>query len=83
MDDKFTLSQNDYEDAANFLDIELPALQAVAKIESFGSGFTDSHKPTILFEGQVFWKELSKRNLLNKTLSTYKNIDDILYKAQT
>ena len=68
MDDKFTLSQNDYEDAANFLDIELPALQAVAKIESFGSGFTDSHKPTIL---------------LNKTLSTYKNIDDIIYKAQT
>ena len=48
MNDKFTLSQNDYEDAANFLDIELPALQAVAKIESFGSGFTDSHKPTIL-----------------------------------
>lgn len=50
MNDKFTLSQNDYEEAANFLDIELPALQAVAKIESFGSGFTDSHKPTILLD---------------------------------
>ena len=83
MDDKFILSQNDYEEAANFLDIELPALQAVAKIESFNNGFTNSHKPTILFEGQVFWQELSKRNLLNRTLSTYKNIDDILYKSQT
>lgn len=82
MNDKFTLSQNDYNKAIDFLDIELPTLKAVAKIESLGNGFTKSHKPIILFEGHVFWKELSKRNLLNKTLSTYKNIENILYKSQ-
>ena len=73
------LSDEDYKKASEIIELEIPMIKAVAKIECFNKPFTESGKPNILFEGHVFWKELSNRNILNKTLNTYKDIDDILY----
>jgi hypothetical protein len=44
----------DYQDAANQLNVELETIQAVAKVESRGSGFQPDGKPTILFERHKF-----------------------------
>ena len=44
-------------------------------------GFISTGKPTILFEGHIFWKELEKRGLNPKKLSEYN--EDIIYKNWT
>ena len=51
-----TLTQQDYETAAKFLNCDVAAVKAVKEVESSGSGFQADGKPKILFEGHWFWK---------------------------
>lgn len=57
------VTDKDILDIAEKHKYEAAAIQAVYEIESNGSGFSlveGIHKPKILFEGHVFWKELEK-----------------------
>lgn len=49
------LSEEDYNEAAQFLGCEVAAIKAVAKVESNGSGFDSHGRIRILFEGHVFY----------------------------
>lgn len=51
------LSQQDIEEAATRLNLEVPLVRTVYGVESGGAGFVGA-KPKILFEGHVFWSEL-------------------------
>lgn len=62
--------------------LELAVVKAINEVESNGSGFLINGDPKILFEGHIFWKELSKRGFDPKKLSSPKNTD-ILYKTWT
>jgi len=57
------LSDEIIKDTAKDLGVDAAALKAVVKVESAGSGFLSDGRPKILFEGQVFWRELKKRNV--------------------
>ncbi len=46
--------------AAAELEVEPQVLDALARVESAGSGFLEPGVPKILFEGHIFWKELKK-----------------------
>jgi len=48
------LTQEDFEEAASKLDVEVAKIRAVDEIESAGSGFLDSGEPKILFEAHWF-----------------------------
>ena len=73
------ISDQDYENAANELDVEVEVVKAIKDVESSGSGYVFSNHPVILFEGHVFWKELDK---CNGTPSKYSD-SDILYQKWT
>ena len=51
-----TLSEGDYLNAANILGVNVPAVKAVARVESAGGGFLSNGKPKVLFEGHHFAK---------------------------
>lgn len=51
---KSTLSIYDYIQAANTLECSVPAIQAIAEVESNGSGFDSEGRLKILFERHVF-----------------------------
>jgi hypothetical protein len=76
------LSERDLLDFAHRYGLELAAVKAVNQIESSGKGFLAFGKPRILFEGHVFWKELSKRDLQP---SSFLNslTQDVLYEKWT
>lgn len=73
------LSERDFELAACLLDTETAALKAVKQVES-GScgGFVAPGKPTILFEGHIFWQQLQKRHIDPQAL--VRGNEDILYR---
>jgi len=48
------LSHADFVDAAERLRCDLPAIKAVAEVESSGSGFLTDGRPRILFEAHIF-----------------------------
>lgn len=48
------LTQQDFENAAEELGVEVAKIRAVDEIESAGSGFLDSGEPKILFEAHWF-----------------------------
>ena len=73
------ISDQDYENAANALDVEVEVVKAIKDVESSGSGYVFSNHPVILFEGHVFWKELDN---CNGTPSKYSD-SDILYQKWT
>lgn len=50
------LTENDYSSAAKLLNCDIPAIKAVAEVESAGNGFLSDGKPKILFEGHVFYR---------------------------
>jgi hypothetical protein len=74
------IGDDDFEVAARALNVELPALKAVYKVESNGKGFV-GNLPKILFEGHVFWKRLKLRGMRPETLAS--GNEDILYPAWT
>jgi len=45
--------------AAEALGVSIPTIQAVAEVESNGTGFLASGRPTILFERHVFYRRLA------------------------
>jgi hypothetical protein len=57
------LTSSDISKAAASIGVEYCAVQAVLKVESDGHGFLMDGRPKILFEGHVFFRELSKRNI--------------------
>ena len=63
--------------AANEIGCEVAALKAVVKVESGKNGFLPDGRPKILFEGHVFWKQLTKAGLNPSDYS--KGNEDILY----
>ncbi|MDR2077148.1 MAG: N-acetylmuramidase family protein [Desulfovibrio sp.] len=62
MSKKFTF--DDIASAAATLGLEPCAVKAVVEVESGGSGFLPDGRVKILFEGHVFFRELSKRNMI-------------------
>lgn len=77
-----SLSDSDWSRCSMFLDIPIPIIKAVQEVETGGrGGFIDSSRPTILFEGHVFWDRLEKYGL--DPLDYQRNNEDILYKSWT
>lgn len=70
------ITEKQYSDSAKLLNAEVPALKAVAEVESGGDGFLKDGKVKILFEPHIFWKELRK---LGIDPATFTGADDILY----
>lgn len=81
MGEKF-LGEHDLQDFAQKYGVELPAIKAVNEVESSGKGFLIDGRPKILFEGHIFWRELTARGIEPKTLSNVSN-GDVLYKNWT
>lgn len=79
------VGDREYEVVAKWLGVETRALKAVTVVESGGrSGFIAPNKPAILFEGHVFWRELSKRGIDPQTvLKNNPSCKDILYPTWT
>ena len=55
------LTEADYQAAATSLACDVPAIKAVAEVESAGSGFNPDGTVKVLFEGHVFYRETSGR----------------------
>ena len=70
------LSREDVEAVAADLTVPVATLRAVYKVESGGSGFWGL-RPRILFEGHVFWTQLTKAGKDPETLS--RDFEDVLY----
>lgn len=51
---KLQLTDSDFDRAANALGVSVPAIKAVAEVESRGEGFLDTGEPKILFEPHIF-----------------------------
>ena len=76
------LSEQDLIDFASEYQLELAVIKAVNEIESSGKGFLIDGRPKILFEGHVFWKELTRRNIDPQQYASTAN-QDILYEKWT
>ncbi len=50
------LNENDFQEAAALLKCDVPAIKAVAAVESAGDGFLSDGRVKILFEGHKFYK---------------------------
>lgn len=58
------LAEEDFHLLAMLLDCEPAALKAVQNVETGGrGGFFAPNKPTILFEGHIFWSQLKKKGM--------------------
>ncbi|MGI0025879.1 MAG: N-acetylmuramidase family protein [Nitrososphaera sp.] len=56
MTDRYTLEFSEFAAAAKRLRCRVPLIQAVAEVESAGSGFLNNGKVRVLFEGHQFWR---------------------------
>lgn len=66
-----TLTQADYENAAGILNCSVPAIMAVAAVESSGGGFLPDGRPKILFEAHIFHRlTVGAYQITHPTLST-------------
>lgn len=71
------LTEQDFQEAAKNLNVEVAAIKALTEVESNGRGFWVTGELVILFEPHVFWRELRKRGIdPNKHV---KGNEDILY----
>lgn len=76
------LTEKDFSRAAELLDVEVAAIKAVQSVETAGrGGFVAPSRPTILFEGHIFWNQLIKNGLEPKNLVN--GNEDILYQKWT
>lgn len=71
------ISDKQFGNSALQLNVEVPAIKAVAEVESSGQGFLADGQPKILFEPHIFWKQLRARGI-NPALFMEEN-SDILY----
>ena len=76
VDNSGNIQDSDYNWAGKLLDCEPETLKAVVKVETGGNGgFFAPGKPSILFEGHIFWKELKKVGIdPNKYATSHPNI---------
>lgn len=79
--DAMRLSDKDIINFAKAFDLEIPVVKAVQEVESSGKGFLADNRPTILFEGHIFWKELEKREIDPRPL--VKGNENVLYPKWT
>lgn len=56
------LKENDIEEAAQLLSVDIATVKAVNKVESNGSGFLSDGRPKILYERHIFYREYSAEN---------------------
>lgn len=75
------LTEQDIEDTAQELSLEVAVIKSVCEVESRGSGFLSNRKPRILFEGHIFWKELKKLGISPEDYEA--GNEDILYPKWT
>lgn len=73
--------ESDYLWAAEFLGISPASLKAVVEVETSGSGFIVPGKPSILFEGHLFWKALKNKGIDPEEVA--KTDPDLCYKTWT
>ena len=65
------LTEDDYINAANELNIELAVIKAVAEVESSGIGFLSDGSPKILFEAHIFSRLTGRRyDKTNRNISS-------------
>lgn len=76
------LTEQDYTQASKLLQCDIPSIKAVISVETSGKGFiSNTNKPTILFEGHIFYKQLKQRG---KNPEDYKiGNEDIIYSKWT
>jgi len=79
--DAMRLSDKDIIDFAKAFNLEIPVVKAVQEVESSGRGFLADNRPTILFEGHIFWKELEKRGIDPRPL--VRGNENVLYSKWT
>lgn len=65
------LTENDYLEAAKILNCDVASVKAIKEVESGSNGFVDMVRPTILFEGHLFYKYVKEPS---KVASTHPNI---------
>lgn len=76
------LEEQDFVRVAHQLGVEVAAIKAVQEVETGGrGGFYDSGRPKILFEGHIFWKQLTNRKLSPESFVA--GNENILYKSWT
>ena len=76
------LTEADFKRCAETLGVEVAAVKAVQEVETGNSGgFLAPGRPTILFEGHVFWSQLKKQGLNPEDY--VKGNENILYSQWT
>lgn len=64
------VTEQDFQQLATELDVEVAALKAVVEVEcSSKGGFLADGRPRILFEGHIFWRRLTQRGIDPEPLS--------------
>lgn len=76
------VTENDFQLAAQKINVEVAAVKAVQKVETNGKGgFLNIDHPALLFEGHIFWKQLIRFGL--SPYNYLKGNEDILYPKWT
>ncbi len=76
-----TLSEEDIQACAREFGLEAILIKTVYTVESNGSGFLKDGRPRILFEGHIFWKQLTDKGISPEPY--VKGNKDILYPKWT
>lgn len=71
------ITEEQYQQAARTLGVDVATIKAVTEVESGGKGFLKTGEPVILFEPHVFWRELRNKGI-NPSDFEHGN-EDILY----
>jgi hypothetical protein len=75
------LKEEDIEAVARELNIDIAVVKAVNEVESSGRGYLVDGRVKILFEGHVFWQQLTERKI--DPIPLAKGNENVLYKAWT
>lgn len=73
------LTTEQLQSIAGSYDIPVPSLQAVHKVESKGDGFNSDGTPVILFEPHIFYKQLTKKGLIDIRNRVMRERPDLCY----
>lgn len=71
------ITKQAYEKAARDLGVDVPAVMAVAAVESSGNGYYDNGEVKILFERHIFYRQLVKNRGKALADKTYRSDPDI------
>lgn len=73
------ITENQYIESADQLNVDVATIKSVAEVESSGEGFLETGEPKILFEPHIFWKQLKKKGINPE--DHVKGNEDILYQT--